>query len=76
MPEVRNNKELVPFEHYAARYRETDPSEISVRTGLPFDPDRKVFTLTLMNSVWCFYEGLYAREHMGFLPPLSGELWA
>lgn len=32
--------------------------------------------LTLMNSVWCFFEGLYAREHVGFLPSLSEELWA
>ncbi len=52
MPEIRNNKELVPFEHYAARYRETDPAEVSARTGLPYDPERRVFTLTLMNSVY------------------------
>lgn len=29
-----------------------------------------------MNSVWCFFEGLYAGEHMAFLPSLGEELWA
>ena len=52
MPEIKNNKEEVPFAHYAGLYHETDPAEVSVRTGLPYDKDRRVFTLTLMNSVY------------------------
>ena len=52
MPEIKNNKEEIPFEHYAALYRQSDPTEISARTGIPYDPDRRAFTLTLMHSVY------------------------
>ena len=52
MPEIRNNKERIPFEHYAEEYRKTDPAEVSARTGVPYDAAGHTFTLTLMSSVY------------------------
>ena len=52
MAEVVNHKEGLPFKHYSDEFRAADPLEISVRTAVSFDKERRVFTLTLMNSVY------------------------
>ncbi len=64
MAEVINNKEGKPLEYYAAKYRGTDPLQIAARTALPYDETRRVFTLTLMNSV---YEVTYPEFSVRFL---------
>ena len=62
-----NNKERLPFEHYSAIFAAADPNEIAARTGLCYDPARRVFTVTLMNSV-------YTVSHPDFeIEKLSGE---
>lgn len=43
-----NNKELVPLGIYQARYRTLDVGEISRRTGVPFDPARGAFVLSVL----------------------------
>ena len=67
MPEVINNKDELPFRHYAGLFREADPLEISVRTGVPYDETRGVFMLTLMTGV---YEITHPEYSVRFL---SGE---
>ena len=52
MAEIVNNKEGLPLQYYSDKFREADPLEITVRTGVPYDEDRRVFTFTLMNSVY------------------------
>ena len=52
MPDIPNNKEGRPIAYYAGLYHDADPAEIAARTGVPYDPARQVFTLTLMNSVY------------------------
>lgn len=52
MAEVVNNQELIPYEIYSEQYEKTDPIEVSARTAVPYDSVRRVFTFTLMNSVY------------------------
>ena len=39
----------VPYEHYLNEFAGIDPMEVSDRTGIPYDSDRQVFTLELLN---------------------------
>lgn len=48
--EKRNNKEEVPFAHYAALWREMDPAEASARCQVPFDAQQQVFRLTMLGE--------------------------
>lgn len=50
MQEPQNNKERIPLEYYTSLYKESETAEISARTGIPFDAERSVFTITLMCS--------------------------
>ena len=34
---IQNNKEEVPFAHYAALFRELSPEEAAARCGVPFE---------------------------------------
>ena len=43
--QVQNNKEEVPFEHYAEKFRAIDPQAAAWRTGAAFDEAAGVFTL-------------------------------
>ena len=52
MAEIVNNKEGLPLPYYSGKFREADPLEITARTGVPYDEDRRIFTFTLMNSVY------------------------
>ena len=44
--QIENNKEEVPFSHYAEVFSQADPAEISARLGVPFE--NGAFTLTLL----------------------------
>lgn len=44
----KDNKERIPFEHYLEEYSKLDPMEVSIRTGIPYDEEKKVFTLRMM----------------------------
>ena len=48
--DVVNNKEGKPLEHYLALYQSTDPAEMALRTGLPWDGDAGTFTVTLLGK--------------------------
>lgn len=48
MVEPINNKQLVPLGIYQARFKALDPSEVSTRTGVPFDRDIGTFTLNVL----------------------------
>ena len=77
MPEIRNNKDEVPLSIYKSRYRGTDPYEVCARTGVPYDADRRVFTLTLMQSVYEIAHPEFAVRFLeGPVDRLSGDLTA
>ncbi|MDR0861532.1 MAG: DUF3786 domain-containing protein [Oscillospiraceae bacterium] len=46
--DIRNNKERLPLEHYAALFREVEPAEVERRTGARFDGG--AFALNLMGQ--------------------------
>ncbi|MBR1561277.1 MAG: DUF3786 domain-containing protein [Clostridia bacterium] len=48
MPVIENNKEMVPFEHYAALYAKLDPAEASERCGVRYDPVTQSFGMRLL----------------------------
>ena len=48
MPEIENNKELVPFEHYTAQFARIDPAEASERCGASYDPVTQSFRVRLL----------------------------
>lgn len=48
--QIQNNKEEVPFEHYAEKFRLLDPCEASRRSGAAFDKATGAFALTLLGE--------------------------
>ena len=48
--QIENNKEEVPFSHYADLFAKADPAEISVRLNLPFE--NGAFTVTLLGKAY------------------------
>lgn len=50
LPYEDNQKDRVPYEHYLVEFAGIDPVEASERTGIPYDADRQVFALELLNQ--------------------------
>ena len=48
--QIQNNKEEVPFEHYAEQFRTLDAQAAAQRTGTQYDAERGCFTLTLLGG--------------------------
>ena len=46
----KDNKERIPFEHYLAEFKNLDPEEASVRTGVPYDKTTRTFKLRMMQK--------------------------
>ena len=47
---IENNKEEVPFSHYAELFAKADPAEIAARTGIPFE--NGAFAVTLLGKTY------------------------
>ena len=63
--QVQNNKEEVPFEHYAEQFRALDPQAAAQRTGAQYDAEQGKFTLTLLGERYQIAHPEYAisAEH-------------
>lgn len=48
----KDNKERIPFEHYLKEYQKLDPTEVSERTGIPYDKEKQLFTLRMMQKTY------------------------
>lgn len=46
--QIENNKEEKPFEFYLEKYQKLDPKEVSERCGIPYDEEKKQFSIRLM----------------------------
>lgn len=46
----KDNLERIPMEHYLELYRGMNPVAAAVRCGLPYDEERRVFTLRMMGT--------------------------
>lgn len=73
--EVANNKELIPLEHYLEAYRNSDPDEISARTGFVYDAEKQVFYITFLGRSYEVahpeFEVKCLDEKYGFSPLLE-----
>ena len=77
MAEIVNNKEMIPFEHYAELYRTKSPEEITARTQTPFDKEKSAFLFTLMGSTYEIgYPDFTVRYVSGVGDYLTGYLAA
>ena len=45
---IENNKEMVPFEHYLALYRNLNAMEAAERCGVRFDQEKSCFEMRLL----------------------------
>lgn len=68
----KDSKERIPYEHYLSLYQNMDPESISLRTGIPYDPQKRVFTLRLMGVPYQIshpeYEVRHLEEKIGYYP--------
>lgn len=46
----KDNKTRIPFEHYKEAYAQMDPLEVSKRTQIPYDEEKKIFTVRMMGK--------------------------
>lgn len=60
----KDSKERIPYEHYLELYQKGDPEEISQRTGIPYDSDKRVFTLRLMGVTYQVKHPEYEATHL------------
>lgn len=73
IPYDKDSKERLPYEHYLEKYQNMDPEEMAKRTNLPWDAEKKTFTIRLMSVTysvsWPEYE-VHHMDHdeMGFFP--------
>lgn len=72
MEYAKDSKERVPLEHYISLYQEADPKDISRRTGISYDDEKKTFRLKLMNTVyeisWPEFRILHQEDSVGYYP--------
>ena len=52
---IDNNKEMVPFEHYLALYREMNAVEVAARCGVDFDQAAGCFSMRLLYDDYRLY---------------------
>ncbi|MDC7289677.1 DUF3786 domain-containing protein [Blautia schinkii] len=48
----KDSKERMPWEHYLEQYNDSDPAEIAGRLSIPYDEEKKAFTLTFLGTVY------------------------
>ena len=59
----KDSKERIPYEHYLELYQKGDPQEISQRTGIPYEPEKQMFTLHLMGVTYYVTHPGYEVTH-------------
>ena len=52
MPEIVNNKEMIPLDHYMKEYQEADPADLSARNGLYFDTEKGAFDVIFLGRTY------------------------
>lgn len=72
MEYAKDSKERVPYEHYMTLFQEANPVDISKKTDIPYDEEKKSFTITLMNSVyhisWPDFTVTHEEDEKGYYP--------
>lgn len=50
IPYEKDNKERIPFTHYLEEFQALDPETASLRSGIPYDKDKKEFALRMLGK--------------------------
>ena len=50
IPYEKDNKERIPFTHYLEEFQALDPETASLRSGIPYDKNKKEFALRMLGK--------------------------
>ena len=68
----KDSKERMPWEHYLEQFGQADPAEIAQRLSIPYDEEKKTFTLCFMGSVYQIrfpdFQVSHIADDRGFYP--------
>ena len=68
----KDSKERMPWEHYMEEYRGADPAEVAERLSIPYDREKKAFTLVFLGSqyqiTWPDFAVTHTEDDKGFYP--------
>ncbi len=65
----KNNKVRMPLEHYKEEYKKLDAHEIAARTNIPFNDEKSVFEIRIMNEAYTVgYPEYSLRDAEGNIP--------
>lgn len=68
----KDSKERMPWEHYMEEYKNADPAEIAQRLEIPYDEEKKVFTLTMLGTEYQItypdFQVSHTPDDKGFYP--------
>lgn len=76
---AKDNMERMPYEFYMEHYQQADPVEISTRLGMPYDFEKKEFTVLFMNVVYHISYPDFTVMHEGtekYFYPLEEDVYA
>lgn len=60
----KDNKERIPFEHYMELFQKADPKEMSQRTCLPYDEEKRTFQLRMMSVTYLIKHPEFEVTHV------------
>lgn len=60
----RDSKERMPWEHYMEEYKKADPHEIASRLSIPYDEEKKAFSVRFLGSVYRITFPDFQVEHL------------
>ena len=68
----KDSKERMPWEHYMEEYKNADPAEIASRLEIPYDREKKAFTLTMLGTQYQItypdFQVSHTPDQKGFYP--------
>lgn len=68
----KDSKERMPWEHYMTEYKAADPKEIAARLSIPYDEEKKMFTLTFLGTEYSVsypdFTVSHKEDDMGYYP--------
>lgn len=68
----KDSKERMPWEHYMEEYKNADPAEIASRLEIPYDREKKAFTLTMLGTQYQItypdFQVSHRPDQKGFYP--------
>lgn len=68
----KDSKERMPWEHYMEEYSAADPAEIAGRLSIPYEEEKKTFTLQFLGTeyqiTWPDFTVTHTEDQKGYYP--------